>query len=245
MTANKDENQLLQSFDGGIIRKNISDNVISIRKSFKLLPDQLTKSVLEISRELQTFWDQEEKEVKKELKRESALAKLNRWKEKSKKYRQIGLIKLTDLWYRELWKIRSDISLITAIYQYLEVDRIPTSQKDWKTDFIDELNGLVLRMKGPRKPNKSTITTKDIKYSVKSAFIEMMEPLLMWAEVTKIIVDNLTAPKNKMSYEVRIKRYRECVKAREYTTVLCQSLAPRQEGIKLLGEDTIYNIDND
>ena len=86
-------------------------------------------------------------------------------------------MELSNRWYNEFRKLRGDIALITAMYQFSEIDKLPVDQIGWKAKTLANFESLVLRMKGPRKPTKKKFTMKDLDYDVGNAFLECSEAL--------------------------------------------------------------------
>jgi hypothetical protein len=195
---------------------------------------QLKRFNRRLAEDLSSKWEEENKLFRKNNGRETPAQRLDRWKEMSRRYRLYALMELSERWYDTFRKLRADIALITALYQFSEIDKIPRDQEKWKSKTLQKFDSLVLRMKGPRKPSKKKYRMKDLDYDVSIAFLEMVQPLEEWAEKTKENLETLTAPQKKMTYKTKVKRFRNAVVAREYLTILTQSLAPRQKGIKLL-----------
>lgn len=228
------DDSALKPYEGDVIRKNVSDRIKYLRSKFKLMPLMIKRYNLRLADELVSKWAEEAKLQRKEKSGQKPAARLQTWKEMARRYRLYALHELSNRWYTDLRSLRGELALVVAMYQYSEIDRIMTEEVEWKNATLDEFNSLVLRMKGPKKPSAKKFKIKDIKYDVKAAFLEMMLPLEEWAEETKKRLDGLTAPKTKMTYATKLKRFRSAVKAREYLTVLTQSLAPRSESLRLM-----------
>jgi len=237
------DEQSLKPFKGNDLRKSIADRIKFLRGKFRLVPLQINRYNQRLADELEEKWKEENRLYRKENKREKPPERLARWKEMSRRYRLYGILQVSDKWYNILRKLRGEMALIVALYQFSEIDRLPDEQVDWKETTLDEFDSLVLRMKGPHKPTRKNYRMKDLDYSVKDAFLEMMQPLIEWADETKKQIDSLTAPRKQMKYKTKVKRFRNAVKAREYLTVLCQSLAPRSKGLKMMRE--LDELDDD
>lgn len=228
--------------DSDDIRRTIATSVKQLRSKFRLIPIQLQRYNENLAKELRSKWDEENKLFRQQKVRETPTQRLQRWKDMAKRYRLYALMELTNRFYIELRQMRSELALIVAMYQFSEVETILADQVNWKQSTLDDLDSLVMRIKGPRKPSKKKFGMKDIEYNVGTAYLEMIQPLLDWAAETKEKIDKLTAPRSKMKYETKYKRFKEAVVAREYLTILCQSIAPRKEGIKLM--QTINDLDD-
>lgn len=222
-----------QAIEGQQIRETISEKVTFLKKKTRILPIQFKKFNERLAQKLLELWIEEDKEFRKNNKKEKAIERYNRWKEMSKKYRLIGINELTNEWYDKLWKLRAEVAFIAAVYEYSEITEIPKSQLEWKAKQMENISPIVLRMKGPHKPNKKKILMKDIKFNISEAYLDMIEPLVKWAELTKEKVAKLVGPRKVVTLEKKIKRYREAFLAREYLTVLCQAVAPRQDAVQL------------
>ncbi|MHA2249204.1 MAG: hypothetical protein ACXAD7_02525 [Candidatus Kariarchaeaceae archaeon] len=213
------------------IRDIVASRVKLLRKKIRMVPLKFSRFNQKLALEIQTKWDEENKAFRKQKKSEKPLDRLIRWKDMSRKYRLLSLNELTRKWYSPLWKLRSDAALIAALYEFSEVDLISKKKEQIKSESLRELKSIVLRMKGPRKPTKKKILLRDIKYNVSEAFLEMIKPLEDFAIETKTKVENLIAPRKQSAITTKIKRYLDVLFAREYLTLMCQAVAPRQKAV--------------
>ncbi|MHA2092567.1 MAG: hypothetical protein ACW98K_17110 [Candidatus Kariarchaeaceae archaeon] len=214
------------------IRDIVSGRVTALRTKFRTIPLQLQNFHLQVADQLRKQWSQEEKEFKREKKREKPLARLTRWKEKVKTFRLIGLTEVSKKWYPILWKLRSDMALISAMYEFSEIESISLVKEDLKPNQLKNLKPIVMRMKGPRKPTKKNILLRDLRYDAGDAFLEMVKPLEHFSNETKNSIDKLVAPRKKLQLKVKRKRYKDALIAREYLTLMCQATAPRQSATR-------------
>ncbi len=254
-----------QKLQDDVIRSQITTMVNFIKKDFKSIPEEFKKYNLRVANDLRTRWDKdkerrkyeksEEKTIKiveswklmkdkdsekrmqkwKLMADEIAVKRLERWREMKKEFRLIALNKLTATWYDRIWKLRSDLSLITAIYEYSEIEEIFHSDADIKPQL--DLKPVVLRMRAPKKPTKKSFKVIDLKFDIGDAYLEMIKPLEDWTVETKTMVDKLSGVRAKQTLKTKIKRYKDTLMAREYMSVYAQSLVPRTEGIVLNGTE--------
>ena len=222
----------VESVNRDDIRDIVAGRITKLRTKFRTIPLQLSSFHLRLADQLRKRWNQEEKEYKQEKKREKPLERLIRWKEKTKQFRLIGLSEVSKKWYSILWKLRSDMALISAMYEFSEIENISLVKEDLKPEQLRDLKPIVMRMKGPRKPTKKKILLRDISYDVGDAFLEMVYPLQHFSKETKISIDRLIAPRKKLQLKVKRKRYQDALIAREYLTLMCQATAPRQDATR-------------
>lgn len=253
-----------KKLEGEDIRSQITTMVNFIRKDFRSIHEEFKKYNLKVAKDLRTRWKKERRKNEKNeektikiienwismegkisVKRlhkwklteiEIAAQRLERWKEMKKEYRLIALNKLTATWYDRIWKLRSDLSLITAIYEYSEIDEIFHSDTDIKPHL--DFKPVVLRMRAPKKPTKKTFKINDLEYDIGDAYLEMIKPLEEWTVETKKMVDKLSGVRAKQTLKTKIKRYKDTFIAREYMSVYAQSLVPRTDGIILNGNES-------
>ena len=254
-----------KKLQGDDIRSQITSMVNFIRKDFRSIPEEFKNYNLRVAKDLKTRWEKDKKRKKyeknedktlkvitnwklmedkiseKRLRKWSsteiniAIQRLERWKEMKKEYRLIALNKLTADWYDRIWKLRAKLSLITAIYEYSEIEEIFHSDSDIKPQL--DIKPIVLRMRAPKKPSKKAFTVDDLKYDIGDAYLEMIKPLEDWVVETKIKVDKLSGVRAKQTLKTKIKRYKDTFIAREYMSVYAQSLVPRTDGIALNGNE--------
>ncbi len=215
----------LAKLHGESIREQISNMVVSIKKNFKTVPFEIRQYNIEMAEMLKNKW----KEEVKKLPKQKAIARLESLKELSKEFRLFALNKIADDWYHRLWMLRSEIALITSIYDLSGLNTIPEFN-NWQPKNYPKFNPVVLRMNGPRKPKKE-FYVKDIKYNVDEAFLKMMKPLEDWIDITQKHISKLTGLKKELDTKGKISRFRKSLLAREYITVCCQAIAPRQSAI--------------
>lgn len=228
-----DENEL-KPYQEENLHLEISKLIENMKSNFETIPSELKISVNNIAKDIKIKWREENNEFKKENQDESPEERLVRWKSMTRKHRQLALLQLADIWYGKLRNIRGEIVLIGALYEYSEIEKILNSQDKWKLEILENFDSIVLRMKGPRKPSKKNFTLSDLKYDISKAFLEMMKPLLRWSVKTQKKIEKIVFAEENMNDEFKLKRYQEIVITREYVTLLCQALAPRAEGIKIL-----------
>ena len=142
-----------------------------------------------------------------------------------KKYRLTGLDFLNEYFYDELWKLRSELSLIAAIYEFSEIDKIMHQQISPRDKI--ESTPVVLRLNGPRKPSKKTFTKKDLYYDIGEAYLTMVKPLEEWADGIKNKLDKLSIINKEPDLKGKIEQYKRAYTARDYMTVFVQALSKR------------------
>ncbi|MCY3410938.1 MAG: hypothetical protein INQ03_04790 [Candidatus Heimdallarchaeota archaeon] len=223
MTSELISDASLDKLEGDVIRAKISEKVRQVKKDFRLLHYEFTRFNENLASKLEVQWKKEEIN-----KGERASARLSRWREMAKYYRSQALAELSDFWYDRFWLMRSEVALITSIYELSGLKTIPEFMKKWEPKEFPELKPLVMRMGGPRKPKGKKFGVSDLSYDINAAYLQMIKPLEDWLLETAKLVENLKEVKKKQTVATKIKRYQESLYVREYLTVLCQAVAPRQ-----------------
>lgn len=218
----------VETFDRTDMRDIVASKVKNLKKQFKLIPIKFERFNIRIAAELKKEWDIEDKAYIKANKSEKPLVRLERWKGMTKRYRSRGIALLSENWYEPFWKLRSDMALIVALYEFSEIEKISRRKEELKTDQVRDLKPVALRMKGPRKPTKKKILIRDLYYNVEDAFLEMVRELEIKTIETRELIVKLVAPTKKLKIAIKIKRFQDAVLAREYMTLLTQAVAPRQ-----------------
>ena len=233
----------VETFDRTDMREIVANKVKWLRKDFKLLPIKLERFNLRLADQLNKDWDAENKEYIKNNKGEKPLQRLERWKGMVKTYRLKGLKEVADNWYGKFWKLRSELALVVALYEFSEIEDISKHKGEITKGVMSEFKPISLRIKGPRKPSKKKILIRDIKYDFGEAFLEMIKPMEIKAIETRALIDKLVAPTKKLKIAVKKKRFKDALVAREYLTIITQAVAPRQSGINNL-ENNNNNVNN-
>ena len=218
----------VEIFDRTDMRDIVASKVKNLRKQFKLIPIKFERFNIRLAAQLKKEWDLENKEYVKNNKSEKPLVRLERWKAMSKRYRTKGIAQLSENWYSIFWKLRADIALIVALYEFSEIEQISKRKEDLKTDAVKKLKPIALRMKGPRKPSKKKILLKDLSYDVETAFLTMVRELENKTIETRDLIIKLVAPTKKIPIKTKIRRFQDALLAREYITLITQAVAPRQ-----------------
>jgi hypothetical protein len=231
----------VETFDRTDMRDIVASKVKWLRKEFKLIPLKFERYNIQLAAQLKEEWKKENKEYIKNNKREKPLQRLDRWKKMSKEYRSKGIAALTEMWYSKFWKLRSEIALIVALYEFSELDHISRRKHELKRGLVENLKPISLRMKGPRKPTKKKILLKDIKYDVEKSFLDMVQEIEHKTIETKELVSKLVAPTKKLKISTKVKRFKDALLAREYITIITQAVAPRQG---LIDNSQNNNFDN-
>ncbi|MHA2097332.1 MAG: hypothetical protein ACW99A_01490 [Candidatus Kariarchaeaceae archaeon] len=221
----------VETFDRTDMRDIVATKVKWLRKEFKLIPIRFERFNIQLAAQLKEEWVKENKKFIKNNNREKPLERLDRWKKMSREYRSKGIAALTEMWYTKFWKLRSEIALIVALYEFSEIDDISQRKHELKKGLDDTLKPISLRMKGPRKPSKKKILLKDITYDVEASFLEMVKEIEHKTLETRDLVIKLVAPTKKLKIQTKIKRFRDALLAREYITIITQAVAPRQGSI--------------
>ena len=95
---------------------------------------------------MQEQWDKENKEYISNLKStEKPLDRLQRWKDMTREYRTKGLGMISDAWYKIFWKLRSEISLVVALYEFSEIQAISSHKSELKQSVSEEFQPLIMR----------------------------------------------------------------------------------------------------
>ena len=220
----------VETFDRTDMRDIVASKVKWLRKEFKLIPIKLERFNMKLAAQLKSEWDTENKEFIKNNKGEKPLQRLNRRKLMVKDYRLKGLTAITDNWYHKLWKLRSELALVVALYEFSEIDDISQHKGEITKGVISKIKPIALRIKGPNKPSKKKILLRDIVYDFEKAFLEMIKPLEIKTIETRDLIDKLIAPTKKLKITIKKKRFKDAFVAREYLTIITQAVAPRQSG---------------
>ena len=219
---------LLEKIKGDVIRAQITEKVKSIKAEFLIISKEFKRYNKKQSTKLKHKW---EKESIKRPKGQRAAAELARLQDLTKEYRLFALQNLSNDWYDRFWYLRSEIALITSFYDFSGLQSIPEFMVNWKPRKSTNFSPVVLRLNGPRKPKKK-FKLSDITYDIVEAYLKMMKPLEDWLDKAVSVIAKLKVVKAKQSDKVKMQRYRESLTAREYITVLCQAVAPRQKNSK-------------
>lgn len=211
------------------IRDIVADRVKLLRKNYRRIPLHLSRFNLKLAETIKNQWIKENKEFLKTNKKEKPLERLKRWKAMVKKYRLVALNELSTRWYSKIWKLRSDTVLIASLYEFSEIDDISQVKENIIPKELTQLKPIILRIKGLKKPIKKKILMRDITYDIASAYLEMVKPLEAFCQLTSSYIDNLIAPRKKLTIKTKIKRYQDVLYAREYLTLILQAISPRQE----------------
>ncbi|MCE7733303.1 MAG: hypothetical protein GPJ54_00400 [Candidatus Heimdallarchaeota archaeon] len=218
----------VETFDRTDMRDIVASKVKNLRKQFKLIPLKFERFNLRLAAQLKKEWEIENKEYVKKNKSEKPLVRLERWKAMSRSYRSKGIAQLSENWYEGFWRLRADMALIVALYEFSEIDQISRRKEELKTEALKNLKPIALRMKGPRKPSKKKILLRDISYDVEDAFLTMVHELEIKTIETRDLISKLVAPTKKLAIKTKIKRFQDAVLTREYITLITQAVAPRQ-----------------
>ncbi len=220
----------VETFDRTDMRELVAKRVKWLRKEFQLLPIKLERFNLKLAEHLKNDWDAENKNFIKNNKGEKPLQRLDRWKGMVKSYRLKGLKSVTENWYHKFWKLRSELALVVALYEFSEIEDISQHKNEITKGLISSIKPISLRIKGPRKPTKKKILMRDITYDIEKAFLEMVKPMEIKAIETKELINKLVAPTKKLKITIKKKRFKDAFIAREYLTIITQAVAPRQGG---------------
>ncbi len=218
----------VETFARTDMRDIVASKVKNLRKQFKLIPIKFERFNIRLAAHLKEEWDRENKEYVKKNKSEKPLVRLERWKSMSKSYRSKGIAQLSENWYESFWRLRSDMALIVALYEFSEIEQISRRKGELKTKAVRDLKPIALRMKGPRKPTKKKILIRDLYYNIEDAFLTMVRELEIKTIETRDLIKKLVAPTKKLPIKTKIKRFQDAVLTREYLTLITQAVAPRQ-----------------
>ncbi|OLS28302.1 MAG: hypothetical protein HeimC2_07940 [Candidatus Heimdallarchaeota archaeon LC_2] len=227
----------VEAFDRTDMREIVASKVKWLRKDFNLLPIKLERFNLKLAKQLKEEWESENKEFVKNTKGEKPLQRLERWRRMVKAYRSRGLKAVADKWYHKFWKLRSELALVVALYEFSEIEDISKQKSEITKGLISELKPLSLRIKGPRKPTKKKILIRDIKYDIEEAFLEMIQPMEIKTIETRELINKLIAPSKKLKITIKKKRFKDALIAREYLTIITQAVAPRQNATNNTNND--------
>lgn len=223
MTVDLISDKVLSKLHGENIRNQITKKVLDIKESFKAIPEEFKEYNRNYALVLKEMWKVE----MKKLPRQQGPSRLENMKDIAKEFRLIALNKVAEDWYDRIWLFRSELALITALYELGAIANINEVSESWIPKNYQQLKPVVLRMSGPRKP-KNDFKVADIKYSIDKEYLKMMKPLEEWAEISATYVQKLKGINSELTKKKRIANFRPAFLAREHVTVFCQAIAPRQ-----------------
>lgn len=137
----------------------------------------------------------------------------------------VWLVDIAKTWFPKLKKVG------LSKFEIKELRKFTLLKDESFDDYTDQkisksVKSQIFKIKIPQKPK--TDFTEFRSFDLAAAFLAMMKPFEEYALMTADFIDKLIVPKKKLALKTKIKKYKESIVVREFLTVICQTVAPRQ-----------------